>query len=587
MILGVSAVMVGHGRDRSDLQHHWQFDALAFGSMLWLSGSLLIRYSWSRTRRTYLREHRVPCLISALWVIGQLTAIILAPKLPEWSGHISSRWEAVVEVSEILLLLSAVSAVLSAIRGAAAERYNPALVLVGSFVLLIAIGTGLLLLPRARAIELDGTQIGSPFVTALFTATSAVCVTGLVVEDTGPYWSREGQVVILFLFQIGGLGIMTFGAFFALAAGRHAQLREHATLSEMLEAEGLGSMRRLVMSILLFTVTAELIGAALLWGLFPDKPFGERLFLSLFHAVSAFCNAGFALTENSFVGMAHHWQVWGVVPLLIIAGGLGFAVLYDVGTRAYEELRRRCARQPFQQRRSARLTLTSRIVLVTTAVLLVGGTAGLYLLERVGVAELPVHPMSGLDAWFQSVTFRTAGFNTVDLGLIRPGSKLLGIMLMFIGASPGSTGGGVKTVVFGLAIIGLVSVLRGRQHLECFGGTIPEVLVHRALVILFLSMAAIMATTLLLMIYEREADLLLPYLFEAASAVGTVGVSSTIELADGTRMSVTQSLSEPSRLVLIVAMFLGRVGPLTLLIALTGRETQARYQYPEERVTLG
>ena len=195
--------------------------------------------------------------------------------------------------------------------------------------------------------------------------------------------------------------------------------------------------------------------------------------------------------------------------------------------------------------------------------------------------------MSLADAWFQSVTFRTAGFNTVDLGELVPSTKLLSIMLMFIGASPGSTGGGVKTVAFALAFLGLLSVLRGRGHIECFGRRIPDALIHRALAVMFLSLLLIMLTTLLLLQYEDRPEFFLDYMFEATSAVGTVGVSSTIPVEGSGTISVTQSLSTPSRLVIIASMFLGRVGPLTLLLAIAGRSSSARYQYPEEKVTLG
>jgi trk system potassium uptake protein TrkH len=191
------------------------------------------------------------------------------------------------------------------------------------------------------------------------------------------------------------------------------------------------------------------------------------------------------------------------------------------------------------------------------------------------------------DAWFQSVTLRTAGFNSVDIGELHAATKLLGILLMFIGASPGSTGGGVKTVAFSVAVLGLIATLRGREHIECFGRTLPNSLVHRALAVLFLSSMLVMVTTLMLVLYEdREADFL-DYLFEAVSAVGTVGLSSSIPDETGGTISVTQSLSTPSRLVLVAAMFLGRVGPLTLLLAIGGRATTARYQYPRERVMLG
>ena len=378
--------------------------------------------------------------------------------------------------------------------------------------------------------------------TALFTATSATCVTGLVVEDTPTYWSREGQLVILGLFQIGGLGIMTFGAFFGLIAGRSIGLKEHATFSDLLDSEGLRHVRRLLIAILTFTLLMEVLGAIGLSSLWRDQPFGERVFQSLFLSVSGFCNAGFALTENSFVGLADCWQVWGALSLLIIVGGLGFAVLFDVSRFLQHQVQgRRHAVGLLRERPVLRLSLTTKIVLTSTSLLLVTGAMGLFLLERTS-AHGSTAPMTAADAWFQSVTFRTAGFNTVDMGQLQPTSKLLGILLMFIGASPGSTGGGVKTIAFSIAVLGLMAVLRRRKHIECFGRMLPDILMHRALAVMFLSLLLIMVTTALLLLYEDRPEYFLDYMFEATSAVGTVGVSSTLPTGDGVLVSVTQVL---------------------------------------------
>ncbi len=588
LTVGIAAVLLSHSvRASANYEIPWELPVIAFTAMLWLTGSLVVRYRWSLAKPTFLKTHQLAALVSALWGIGLIAVVIVGPALLEWSSRSVGRWDGMVIVSEIALLLFGAMSLLSSLRGAAAGPLNPALLLVASFVGLVAVGTLLLMLPRARVRMHGGPAESVPFVTALFTATSAACVTGLIVEDTPTYWSREGQAVILGLFQIGGLGIMTFGAFFGLVAGRSVGLREHATLGDMLESEGLREVRRLLLAILGFTMAMELLGAIALSGLWSDEPAGERLFQSLFHSVSAFCNAGFSLTDNSFVGLAHRWQVWGAVSLLIIVGGLGFAILRDLLQFAAHKLspNRRCPGL-IPKHSVRRLTLTSRIVLVTTAGLLLAGTLGVLLLERAAAADTE-RALPLADAWFQSVTFRTAGFNTVDMGALHPATKLLGIGLMFIGASPGSTGGGVKTVAFALAVLGLMSVLRGRQHIECFGRTLPDALVFRALAVMFLSLLLIMATTILLVLYEDRTAFFLDYMFEAASAVGTVGVSSSIPLEGGGLTSVTQSLSTPSQFVIIAAMFLGRVGPLTLLLAIGGQTTSARYQYPEERVTLG
>jgi trk system potassium uptake protein TrkH len=588
LLVGMAAVLLSHSARRFAHFHQpWEFPVLVVAAMLWLTGTLTVRYRWSLAKPSFVHNRRAAIVVSVVWMVGLLAVLIFGPVLPLWTSRPMTRWHGFVSVSEVSLLLRGILALYAGLRGAAAGSFNPALVLVGSFVGLVAMGTMLLMFPRARVPVESGPAAGAPFVTALFTATSAACVTGLAVEDTPTYWSREGQLVILGLIQIGGLGIMTFGAFFGLIVSREIRFREHATIGDLLESEGVGNVRRLLLAIIGLTLGAELLGAIGLAPLWSDEPLGECLFLSVFHAVSAFCNAGFALTENSFVGQAARWPVWGVLSLLIVAGGLGFAVLFDLYQFFVRRFtRRRPAAAIMSRQFQHRLSLTTRIVLLTTGALLVCGTVGIFVLERVTAGDLRPQ-VTFPDAWFQSVALRTAGFNTVDIGALHPATKLLGILLMFIGASPGSTGGGVKTVAFSVAVLGLLSTLRGREHIECFGRTLPTGLVHRALAVLFLSLMLVMVTTLMLVLYEDREAYFLDYLFEAASAVATVGLSSTIHTEGGGPISVTQSLSTPSRLVLVAAMFLGRVGPLTLLLAIAGRSTTARYQYPQERVMLG
>ena len=585
---GIASTLLDHAiRESPHFQRPWEFGAISFVAMLSVTVTLAMRHRWSLAKSTLFSQRKAAFLISGCWLVGLLLIIVFGPILPGWASGDRTRWDVMVALSELAIFCRSLDVILRFLRQAAAETFNPAVIVISSFLGLIAVGTALLMLPRARVKPPVGPAESAPFVTALFTATSATCVTGLIVEDTPTYWSREGQCVILVLFQIGGLGIMTFGAFFGLLAGQSLQLKEHANLGSLLESEGLGDIRRLLMAILGFTLVAEGVGALFLLTLWPDHSFGDRMFLSLFHSTSAFCNAGFALTPNSFVGMAHRWQVWGILAGLIIVGGLGFSVLNDLvrsGIRRYRQ-----ALKPqnwLPNRRRIRMALTTRLVFVTTCVLLFVGTLVIFLLERAAVRD-PNQTMSLADAWFQAVTFRTAGFNTVELGSLHPSTKLVAILLMFVGASPGSTGGGIKTVVFAIAVLGMVAMLRGRDRIECFGRTLPTTLVQRAMAVMFLSLAAVMATTILIMLYEDQPAYFLDYLFEAVSAVGTVGVSSSLPLADGSMSSVTQSLSTPSRLIITAAMFIGRVGPLTVVIALGGRTISARYNYPEERVTLG
>lgn len=586
-IIGVGAMVIGHGQRRTGVPP-WEFGAVVIAAMLVITVGILLRYRWSLARISFGYRHLWTVLAAVAWIVCMVLAMILGPVLPDLNaeGFGGGRWWGFVQVSEGILALYSVTGFVRGMRKAASGGVNPALLLVMSFLILISVGTVVLMLPICRRTPLDEPLVGAPFLTALFTATSASCVTGLVVEPTGTYWSKAGQVVILALFQTGGLGIMTFGAFFAAIAGRNVRLTEFATLRELFSSEGLGDVRRLIFAILGFTFVSELMGALLLHTCWPELPPGERIFFSLFHSVSAFCNAGFALTENSFVGMAGRWQVAAVIPGLIILGGLGFAVLYNLASFVLNLARRFRRPQGFRfPRDRVRLRLTTKLVLVVTVGLLLSGTVFFYLLERIG--ENDAGGISIADAWFQSVTLRTAGFNTVEIGRLSPASKLLGIAMMVIGASPGSTGGGVKTTVFAVAFVGLVSVLRGRERVEAFGRTIPSVNVNRAMTVLFVSMLTIMVATVLLVIFEQRPELFLDHLFEVTSAAGTVGLSSSMELPDGGAISITQSLSSASRLVIILTMFLGRVGPLTLLLALAGEAPAARYEYPPERVTLG
>jgi trk system potassium uptake protein len=530
-----------------------------------------LRYRWSRARASFLRENQFDLGFTVVWLVGLLAIWGIAAGtggaigstrdvLPLWLG-----W------TEVVAILRGLQALYSTIHDAASAGLNPALVLVLSFAALIGVGTILLMLPRCRP---EG-EAAAPFLKALFTATSASCVTGLVLDPPGSYWSRTGHVVILGLIQLGGLGIMTFGAFFAFVLGKKMPVREQITFRELLESERMGDIGGMVRAILGFTFGIELIGALLLTTLWPELPWYERLFHGVFHAVSAFCNAGFCLRDAGLVGWELKFGVWGVVPALIILGGLGFTVLDNWRKVIIDRLIPRSEFTATSTR--PRITLSTRMVTLTTLGLLGLGTVMLYVLER----NNPAHPQGEVtqwtNAWFHSVTLRTAGFNTLDHEQLRPGSKLLGIVWMFIGASPGSTGGGVKTICLALTFLTLRAVLRGRSTVETGGRTIPEEQVFRGLAIITLGMATLMFTSLLIVIIENNPARLLDQLYEAASAFGTVGVSANL----------TPTLKPATQYVLIATMFLGRVGPLTLIIALAGYTRPRGYQYPEERIALG
>lgn len=577
MALAASVLQQGLYRDRV----LWELGLVVIGALV-LSLFNTARHVFVEGRPVdWWRANRARVVFAAMWLGGIFVLLAFGPVLPVWFDH--SRAAACVAWSEFFVLLATGGRVLAFVDRSA-NRHNPALVFVLTFAGVILTGTLLLMLPAslttlgAAASLVDRARI------ALFTVTSATCVTGLVVVDTGgdnAFWSRTGQVVILGLIQIGGLGMMSLSAAFALLLGRKISVKEAVALQAVTEAATLRDLRRLLISVVSFTLCCEGIGALLLSTLWPELPLNERVFWSVFHSISAFCNAGFTLTADNLIGDGTRWQCWGVIAGLIVFGGLGFATVQSIAQAALRRWRAWRARQlddvPSKAQKLGRISLSSRIAIWMTLCLLIGGAGGYWLLEAPGVHGHDSMSERLAEAWFQSVTFRTAGFNSVDHARLQPGTKLFAIGLMFVGASPGSTGGGVKTVSVGIMLLSLVSILRGRPGVEYRGRQIPVDQVRQAFVICAIGLATVMTTTLLLVLFEKNENLFLNHLFEATSAFATVGVSA----------GVTPNLSAASQLVLVVTMFLGRVGPLTLLLGLAGNAQSAEYEYPEERVSLG
>ncbi len=459
--------------------------------------------------------------------------------------------------AQIIIILSIISGAVRLNRRIASLKFHPAQTFILSFLIVILIGTALLLLPKAVA---PG-QTLSPL-DALFTATSATCVTGLIVVDTGRHFSMLGQLIILTLIQIGGLGIMTISSFFALFFGRGMAIKERIMLQEMLNVDRLGAITRLLRGVILITFSVETVGAVILflsWNQ-PHWTLWHRLYHSVFHSVSAFCNAGFSLNSDSLMGYSSNYAVVLTIALLIIIGGLGFVVMIDL-TRGkifdYSDRRQRIHR----------LSVHSRLVLIITASLLVFGT----------VIFLIIEPFHGnwlyrlVQSFFCSVTARTAGFNTVDIGALTVPSALILMFLMFIGASPGSTGGGIKTTTLGVLIASFLSIIRGKSRIELFKKSLSFTILNRALVIFAFSITIVMASAFLLSLSEH-ADLL-TLLFEEISAFGTVGLSR----------GITPMLSSFGKWVIIFSMFIGRVGVLTLAFAITTPKEHLRVEYPVER----
>ena len=448
-------------------------------------------------------------------------------------------------------------------KGKAGFQHAESILALG-FLAVILLGTVLLALPAA---SVNGQSIG--LFDSLFTSTSAVCVTGLVAVDTGTTFSLFGQIVLLALIQIGGLGFMVFATMIMVMLGRKISIRGRMLIRESMNGASLSDLGTLARLYLLLALGIELTGMIVLAFRFvPLLGWKHGLWMALFHAVSAFCNAGFDLFGNyaSLTAFSKDPLVLLTIAVLIILGGLGFSVIL-------ETLRNR---QGFRN-----LSLHTRIVLMTTALLLLAGTVFYWLAERTNPETLAGYGEGEklLNGFFQSVTMRTAGFNSFDLSCFRDGSKLFSSLLMMIGASPASTGGGIKTTTMAVLALLMLSVVRGENEVNVARRRLSGDIIRRALAVAVLFLTTLLTGTLIITFIENGRFPLEDSLFEASSAMGTVGVSAI----------GTPNLSPAGRAVLLPMMFLGRVGPLTLAVAVAKRQGGIKpvMKYPEERIMIG
>jgi trk system potassium uptake protein len=466
---------------------------------------------------------------------------------------------------------------LSAIRVEFRKAYlNPAQLFVLSFLIIITLGSFLLLLPRATVTEIS-------LIDALFTSTSAVCVTGLVVVDTGSFFTEFGQIIIAILIQVGGLGIMTFASYFSYFFKGGSSYENQLALRDITNAEKISDVFSILKKIILITFLIEGIGAVLIYKTLDSSVIPslfDRVFFSGFHAISGFCNAGFSTLPNSFYEAAFqfNYPLHLIVAFLFILGGLGFPIVFNLvkylKTRTLITLL-------FLFRRKYIITtprlinVNTRIVLITSLLLTVLGTIAFFILEYNNT--LANHNLFGktITAFFGSVTTRTAGFNTVDTGALNLHTILIVMFLMWVGASPASTGGGIKTSTLAITILNTISIVKGKTRLELFNREIPNSSVERAYAIIVLSIFVITTSVLLISFFDSEKGLL-NISFECVSAYSTVGLSR----------GITSDLSSASKLVLILTMFIGRVSMLTLLIALYKRVSSEAYRLPTENILI-
>jgi trk/ktr system potassium uptake protein len=436
---------------------------------------------------------------------------------------------------------------------------HPALVFVAGFAGFILVGGFILSLPVASA-----AGQWTPILDALFTSTSAVCVTGLVVVDTGTYWSMFGQVVILLLIQLGGFGFMTSSTLLLLLLRRQASLRERILLREALGSGGVGSALQLARNIIVFTLIAECAGAAILFiGFLREMAPSQAFWWGIFHSVSAFNNAGFDIVGDFRGLMPFNQRPDVLLPIaaLLIGGGISYSVVEDV-----------VKRRGFQ-----RLMLDTKLVLLTSAALVLLGTAGVLFTERANpdtLGSMPFGPRL-LNAFFTGVTPRSAGFNSLNTAAMTENGLFVLMALMFVGGASGSTAGGIKVQTFGLLFYAIVAAVRSGSEVEAFGRRIPNQYLLRAMAVVLLSVAVVFGVAFALTLTEQERFLYL--LFEVFSSFGTAGLST----------GITPDLSPLGRGIVAATMFVGRLGPLTLVLAIAARERHALFRWPEEGVRIG
>lgn len=429
------------------------------------------------------------------------------------------------------------------------------------FFLIIMTGAILLMLPISTQ---DGQ--GADFLEALFTATSASCVTGLIVRDTATYWSYFGQGVILTMIQIGGLGFMTIATMFFLILRKRVHLRGRELLTESINVSQVGGIMRLAKKIIFGTIFIEGAGALLLMIRFVPKYGAEGIWMSVFHSVSAFCNAGFDLmgqftgAYSSLTAFADDWLVSGVVMALIVIGGVGFIVWDDIITYRFS---------------LKKYHLHSKIVLGMTSLLIFGGALLFFVVERNATGAGMSLDDQILAALFDSVTARTAGFNTVDTAGLSDAGKLITVVLMFIGGSPGSTAGGVKTTTIAVLLLFSFSYMRSDKSISVFGRTLEEDALRKASAVFFTNLSLALVVTVL--ISSIQAIPVLDIVFETFSAIGTVGMST----------GITRELNDVSRVLIIFLMYCGRVGSLSFANALAGKRKTTPVRNAVEKITIG
>lgn len=537
-----------------------------------VSTHLLLDYQ--ETKKTYRRF---------AWVLSWLLYLSLVPVIfhrPEVDGMVLNIWEFLNGklYHTVLLFLFSFLSLSNGIVRLLGRRTNPSLILAIGFLVIIIVGTGLLMLPRC-------TVNGISWVNALFTATSAVCVTGLVPIDVSTTFTTSGLVVVILLIQIGGLGVMTLTSFFAMFFMGNTSLYNQLVVRDMISSNSLNSLLSTLLYILGFTLIIESTGVLLLWwdihgtlGMTLEEEIGH----AVFHSISAFCNAGFSTFSNNLGYaplMTGHNSFYLTISVLVILGGIGFPILVNFKNIAFIHLRRLWTflrtRQVERIRVRHLYNLNTKIVLMATFILLVLGTLSLLLLEwNNGFAGMSVAD-KWTQAFFNAVCPRTAGFSSVNLATFSIQSILIYMVLMWIGGAAQSTAGGIKVNAFAVAWLNLMAVLRGTDRVEAFGRELSPDSIRRSNATVVMSLGMIFIFIFLISLFDPQASLM-SIAFECVSALGTVGAS----------LGLTPLLSDESKLLISVLMFVGRVGLITLMLGIVRQKKHTKYRYPSDNIII-
>ncbi len=566
--IGLLIYNFGFGVDKTTYQHiHVDLNRLLL--IFFISYILRLIFAYDKIRKIKGRW-----LELALFIILFVTVCMHFVIRPYFNGHTGLGIFSTNVLSYILLFILSLIEISRWSLYLLDRTFNPALLFVFSFLFIIFIGAFLLKLPNA-------TVGGIRFLDALFTSTSAVCVTGLVVVDTATAFTPLGQFIIILLIQIGGIGIMTFTTFFALFFSEKSSFHHQIVVRDLVSGDSLNGIFRTLISIVLVTLSLEAIGTLLVYYSIQGKigmGFWDELAFAAFHSVSAYCNAGFStLSGNLYDPLVRsNYMLHTIIAVLIILGGIGFPIVFNYWKLIRHYIQSGLGLLFGRQKAYVRLkiiSVNSRLAMTTTVVLLILGTGLFFLLEN-------EHALKGLSfveklaiSFFNAVTPRTAGFNNIDLTTCLHSSLFVIILLMWIGASPMSTGGGIKTTTFGLMILNLISTIRGKGKVEVARREVRLESINRAYAVVMLSLIWLSISIFLLSVFEPQADLL-TIIYECVSALSTVGLS----------LNFSPTLSDPSRIVIIITMFVGRVGLITILSGIVRRFVTKGYSYPGEAV---